>query len=646
MIPLSAKTIPCSSRKIAARLAFAAVTLTAVTSHAQISQYLPFNPASTATLRASPKKVFSHYFTPFIVSIDNKDPSIDYYTHGYLDPNGENGIHLGYGGYLRDRPLPRAVRTETNWDSLDMQDEVRNAIAIGLDGFTVDLLSTDSTNYNYKRVINMLNAANAVDTGYKIVLMPDMQSISDSTALANLIQTLAAYPAAYRLADNRLVVAPFNAQNQSVSWWQSWLSTMSGKGINIALVPVFQGWHTYAAAFQPISYGFSDWGDRCAANNTGTGWVNAASTAHQYVPIWMHPVAPQDMRPKNQNYREAQNTALMRNGWELGAIGKADWVQLITWNDYSEGTQVSPSTGTQHLFYDLSAYYINWFKLGTAPTVVRDCIYYSHRQHATTAAPDLTQQTDGAFTIPTGGGTPSDYIEAYLFLTANATLEVEIDGVITSQAVTAPRAVVKVPIQEGQPIFRIVRNSQTVASVQSRFPINNDIVYQDPQYHGGSSLRPVVTQVPKAFWPKIDYYQTESLTVAATTDTHRLVADANYSAGYGTVLDSNAVGDYVGYILPNVAAGTYDVRVGVKKFPTRGIFQLTAGRADNYDGTKSNVGTPQDLYIATQSFVELDLGNWAPGSTGDKQFRFTVTGKNAASSSDTLSFDYIRLVPQ
>ena len=70
---------------------FAATALAAIGAQAQISQNLPFNPASTATLRASAKKVFSHYFTPFIVSIDNKDPSIDYYTAQYLDPNGESG---------------------------------------------------------------------------------------------------------------------------------------------------------------------------------------------------------------------------------------------------------------------------------------------------------------------------------------------------------------------------------------------------------------------------------------------------------------------------------------------------------------------------------------------------------------------------
>lgn len=465
---------------------------------AQISQYLPFDPLSTSELRASPKKVFAHYFTPYPVSIDNKDPSIDYYTTGYLNPAGEGGIHSGYGGYLRQRPLGRGARPETNWEALDMELEVRRAIDVGIDGFTVDLLSTTGTHLT--RTKRMLDAAHAVDTGFKIVLMPDMEAITDSTALANLIQTLAAYPACYRLSDGRLVVSPFNGQNQTPTWWQSWIATMSSRGISVAFVPVFQNWRAYASSYKSISYGYSDWGDRTAANNTGASWVNAATDAHTYVPVWMHPVAPQDSRPRSQRYWEAQNTGNFRNTWELGAIGKADWVQLVTWNDYSEGAEISPSTGIQHLFYDLTAYYVHWFKKGVTPSIVRDCIYYSHRQHSSTASPDLTKQTAGAFTI--ASGSPVNEIEAYVFLTANATLEIQINGVTTQHPVTAPRAVVKVPLQQGQPIFRLIRNSQVVAAVQSPFPINNTITYQDFLYHGGTSLRAPVPQVSQAYWPR------------------------------------------------------------------------------------------------------------------------------------------------
>jgi hypothetical protein len=142
-------------------------------------------------------------------------------------------------------------------------------------------------------------------------------------------------------------------------------------------------------------------------------------------------------------------------------------------------------------------------------------------------------------------------------------------------------------------------------------------------------------------------FEAESQIVASTSgDTHRLVADPGYSAGQGTVLDSNAVGDYVGYLIQNVAAGSYDIRVGVKKLNTRGIVQLAIGRADDFTGTASNVGAAQDLYAASPSFPELDLGTWSPGSTSDKEFRFKVTGKNSASTSYTISIDYIKLIPQ
>ncbi len=143
------------------------------------------------------------------------------------------------------------------------------------------------------------------------------------------------------------------------------------------------------------------------------------------------------------------------------------------------------------------------------------------------------------------------------------------------------------------------------------------------------------------WWPK---YETELLQVASSSgDTHRIIADPNFSNGNATILDSNAVGDYVTYTLPHVKAGTYDVRIGTKKFNTRGIVQLNAAPAG---GSGSNVGAPQDLYVADQQFTEYDLGNWSPGSTSDKWFKFSITGKNASSSGYSECFDYIKLIPQ
>ena len=143
-------------------------------------------------------------------------------------------------------------------------------------------------------------------------------------------------------------------------------------------------------------------------------------------------------------------------------------------------------------------------------------------------------------------------------------------------------------------------------------------------------------------------YETENLAVAAQTSgvTERVGADGRFSAAAGTFFDSTAVGQFVTYTVPNVIAGTYDVRVGTKNFNARGTWQLAVSRLD-MQGSPTNVGPPYDEYVSgTEVYTEVDLGTWTPGTTSDKAFKFTVTGKNPASSSYALSFDYIRLIKQ
>ncbi len=150
-------------------------------------------------------------------------------------------------------------------------------------------------------------------------------------------------------------------------------------------------------------------------------------------------------------------------------------------------------------------------------------------------------------------------------------------------------------------------------------------------------------------------YEAESLTVvnylSQSGGTARAIgADPNLSNGNGEILDANTIGDYITFLVPNVAAGTYDVRIGVKSYNARGQFQLQGGRADNFSGTAANIGGIVDEYAAGAQYLEIGLGTWAPTSTTDKWFRFTVAGKNAASGggayNDALAFDYIKLVPQ
>ncbi|HEY2341859.1 MAG TPA: hypothetical protein VGH90_02460, partial [Chthoniobacteraceae bacterium] len=113
-----------------------------------------------------------------------------------------------------------------------------------------------------------------------------------------------------------------------------------------------------------------------------------------------------------------------------------------------------------------------------------------------------------------------------------------------------------------------------------------------------------------------------------------------------SILDSNAAGQFVTYLLPNIAAGNYDVRVGVKEADSRGQWQLYAGQATDFGGTASSVGLVEDEYNHTAASQEYDLGNWSPSTDGDHWFQFMITGKNSRSTNYRECFQYIRLIPR
>jgi hypothetical protein len=141
----------------------------------------------------------------------------------------------------------------------------------------------------------------------------------------------------------------------------------------------------------------------------------------------------------------------------------------------------------------------------------------------------------------------------------------------------------------------------------------------------GASLAPVVIEA-------------ESVSSITASDPVSVFTETEASAGAGSKVASNAVGDYINYPI-NVPAGTYTVKVRFKKYSSRGIFQLTI------DG--ANQGTPQDEYASTASYVEVTLGTKVFATSGTRNFKFTVTGRNAANTSAyyDLTVDRITLTP-
>ena len=446
---------------------------------------LPFDLPAQSILNASPKKVFAHYFTPYPISIDNKDSNIDYYTNGYLNPNGENGKHAAYGGLLRERPLPQPPLATIAWELENMKTEVRRAMAAGLDGFTVDVLSV--TGYHWDRLKLLYQAASLVDPHFKLMAMPDSTTSDGSgvNLLADKMAELAAMPAAFKLPDDRFVVSPFAPEALGVTYWQDFINLMAARGVQVAFVPCFLNYGANVAAFAPISHGFSNWGNRSPAANQNL--ATNIHDAHSRGKIWMQPVSVQDTRPYTAVYDEANNTENLRVTWNAAISYGADWVQIPTWNDYSENTQISPSTHIGWGPLDLTSYYLTRWKMGAWPNVLRDTIYVSHRVQPVNATITGSQTI---FMKPRPGTSPPrDKVEVLSFLKESGTLQVTIGSVSSSVAVSAGVSSNLFNLGAGKVSAVVSRSSIPAVSVDSPWTVTTSREIQDLNYYFVTSGR-------------------------------------------------------------------------------------------------------------------------------------------------------------
>jgi Glycosyl hydrolase family 71 len=455
---------------------------------------LPAAMLSTSALFNAPKRVFAHYFNPYPISIDNAASVDDYYNKNYLSKTGESSKWAAQGGFLRQRPMGVAVSSNANWRQLNMEREISAAIARGITGFTFDsLAATDATDSNSALHL-MLAAAHTVDSRFKIMVMPDITALgADSDAVVAIIATAAASPAAYRLADGRLVVTAFDASLNPPSWWQSVISRLTSQGIHIAFVPTFLGWSASADAFAPFSYGFGDWGSATVGDSSAQ--QGDPEIVHKtYGKIFMMPVDPQQYRPKDSVYWEAGNSGAFRDAWNSSIQGDADWIQLVTWNDFTETSAIAPITdatlqrtiGTG--FYNLTGYYATWFLNGGQPQITHDVLYYFYRREATTAASPA--QTEKVTLV---NGVAQNNIELLAFLTSPGVLKITVGGKTYTQNAAAGVVSFQVPSQAGTPMFTLSRSGVDVFSFNGGVQIYGSAGLpsgiQDMTYWSGSASK-------------------------------------------------------------------------------------------------------------------------------------------------------------
>ncbi|HTQ29577.1 MAG TPA: chitobiase/beta-hexosaminidase C-terminal domain-containing protein [Opitutaceae bacterium] len=131
--------------------------------------------------------------------------------------------------------------------------------------------------------------------------------------------------------------------------------------------------------------------------------------------------------------------------------------------------------------------------------------------------------------------------------------------------------------------------------------------------------------------PQTLNFEAESLSYTGSGATTSVQTDKNSSGGKWVELAGNSTGDHIDFTVPNVPAGTYQLKMEWKGNNTRGILQLSV------DG--ANLGPTLDQYASGQTYPTTTFGNVTFSAAGSHDVRLTVTGKNSKSSSYQLSAD-------
>ena len=216
----------------------------------------------------------------------------------------------------------------------------------------------------------------------------------------------------------------------------------------------------------------------------------------------MAPICFQFWGANANRYYEYSGYQGMRALW-MQAIQTThpEWVEIITWNDFIEGTYVSPiddpakypgandlgasivPADTQHFFHshrgatELLAYFIAWYKTGHQPTLHNDTIYWAYRTVLSTDHQPPIQLY----------GPISDTLYVTANLTAPADLTVTIGPIALTVALPAGSNDLQLPLPPGPaPHFTLKRNHVTLAESTADDPITATAPTPNLYYSTGS----------------------------------------------------------------------------------------------------------------------------------------------------------------
>jgi len=129
--------------------------------------------------------------------------------------------------------------------------------------------------------------------------------------------------------------------------------------------------------------------------------------------------------------------------------------------------------------------------------------------------------------------------------------------------------------------------------------------------------------------PPVFAFQAEDLSYLTNGAPAVLQNDDTYPGGHWLALEATATNQWIEYMIPGIAAGTYDIQMAWKGNTERGIITFAL------DGTV--LGTPLDQYSPEQTYPTTDYGMVTFTNNDSHTILLTVVGENTAATGDWIS---------
>ena len=413
--------------------------------------------------------------------------------------------------------------------------EIQQAQAAGIDGFILNCGGWINTTYYITYTEQIFQAALNLNTGFKLFMSCDFccgNTVNDAEDMMRRLCNDPNYSKVYFKYNNKWVLTTFDGAGQiGTGGFQqirndlangtnpnpvpAGFSQSSTAALQTFIVPAFF-WGGEVPTLASIQSGWSQWSSTIdgsvywgIAGVPGSGGAQDqvpssqyyAQTVHGGGKLYMAPVCFQFWGANANRYFEYSGYSGLRKMF-MDAINTThpEWIEIITWNDFVEGTYVSPiddpnkypnsnylqftNQGYYHTHAGASAllpYFISWYKNGAAPALTQDSIYWAYRTHSQASNP-------GNPSVANKYGPVADSVYVTCNLTSAATVKVTCGSNVQTINAAAGSNDYAVPFTAGNiPNFQVIRGSTTELNVNGTDQIQTSPSLNDYYYSTGSA---------------------------------------------------------------------------------------------------------------------------------------------------------------